>query len=256
MRAMLTVLAATAEGLDGDRALALLTGPIGRVDPVSLRQLRRTLTRGKPADVAGDFGDVLVAALGAGAPTSGSRLLQRIRGVLDAAARCHRDGQDPRYTLWAAWHRSGLQRRWLAASERGGSAATQATRDLEAVTALFDVTDQYVSRTPGRHCAVCSSTSRRCSCRASRPSPRRRPSRSRCSAPTPPWGTNGTCWSSPACRMGCGPTPFRAVVCWPRSGCSTSWTVSAPTPRCARRCWPRSAGCWWPRWAGPGVDCW
>ncbi|MCV7409239.1 ATP-dependent helicase [Mycobacterium florentinum] len=149
VRAMLTVLAATAEGLDGDRALALLTGPIGRVDPVSLRQLRRTLTRGKPADVAGDFGDVLVAALGAGAPTSGSRPLQRIRGVLDAAARCHRDGQDPRYTLWAAWHRSGLQRRWLAASERGGSAATQATRDLEAVTALFDVTDQYVSRTPG-----------------------------------------------------------------------------------------------------------
>ena len=44
-RAMLTVLAAAADGLDGDRALDLLTGPIGRVDPVSLRQLRRALRR-------------------------------------------------------------------------------------------------------------------------------------------------------------------------------------------------------------------
>jgi superfamily I DNA/RNA helicase/RecB family exonuclease len=148
VRAMLTVLAATAEGLDGDQALALLTGPIGRVDPVSLRQLRRTLMRGKAADAAGSFGDRVVAALGGGAPTT-SRPLQRLRGVLDAAASCHHDGQDPRYTLWAAWHRSGLQRRWLAASERGGTAGAQAARDLEAVTALFDVTDHYVSRTPG-----------------------------------------------------------------------------------------------------------
>src|SRR5262245_64665051 len=44
-RALLTVLDATAHGLDGDQALSLLTGPIGRVDPVSLRQLRRALRR-------------------------------------------------------------------------------------------------------------------------------------------------------------------------------------------------------------------
>ena len=44
-QALLTVLAATADGLDGEQALALLTGPIGRVDPVSLRQLRRALRR-------------------------------------------------------------------------------------------------------------------------------------------------------------------------------------------------------------------
>lgn len=149
VRALLTVLAATAEGLDGEGAVALLTGPIGRVDPVSLRQLRRTLMRAKSGDAAGNLGDLVVDALGAGAPTYGCRPLQRVRAVLGAAARCHRDGQDPRYTLWAAWHRSGLQRRWLAASERGGTAGAQAARDLAAVTALFDVTDQYVSGTPG-----------------------------------------------------------------------------------------------------------
>ena len=62
-RAMLTVLAAAADGLDGDRALDLLTGPIGRVDPVSLRQLRRALRRADRSRPPRDFGDLLVGAL-------------------------------------------------------------------------------------------------------------------------------------------------------------------------------------------------
>jgi superfamily I DNA/RNA helicase/RecB family exonuclease len=152
-QALLTVLAATADGLDGERALALLTGPIGRVDPISLRQLRRTLRR---ADVDGpprEFADLLVEALTGDwslrLPASQARPLRRVRAVLDAATRCHRRGGDPRYTLWAAWRRSGLQRRWLAACERGGPAGVQAGRDLDAVTALFDLADQYLSRTAG-----------------------------------------------------------------------------------------------------------
>jgi superfamily I DNA/RNA helicase/RecB family exonuclease len=152
-KALLTVLAATADGLTGERALTLLTGPIGRVDPISLRQLRRTLRR---ADLDGpprEFGELLVAALSGGGlsrltPTQ-ARPLRRIAAVLAAAARCHARGEDPRYILWAAWCRSGLQRRWLAACERGGPSSAQAGRDLDAVTALFDATDQYLSRTAG-----------------------------------------------------------------------------------------------------------
>ncbi len=138
-QALLTVLAATADGLDADQALTLLTGPIGRVDPVSLRQLRRTLRR---ADIDGsptEFADLLVEAVNGAslARLTGAqaRSLGRVRAVLAAAAESHRGvgalprerevpppacGGDPRYTLWAAWHRSGLQRRWLAACERGG----------------------------------------------------------------------------------------------------------------------------------------
>lgn len=152
VRALLTVLLAATDGLDGQQALALVTGPIGRVDPVALRQLRRTLQRANPGRAPDDFAELLVEALsGAAAPPPGPqfRSLRTVRAVLDAAARCHRAGQDPRYTLWAAWHRSGLQRRWLTVSERGGPAAAQATRDLESVTALFDITDDYVSRTSG-----------------------------------------------------------------------------------------------------------
>lgn len=150
VRALLTVLSAAADGLDGAHALALLTGPIGRVDPVSLRQLRRTLQRANPDRPPGDFAELVVEALsGAVPPGPQFRSLRKVRAVLDAAARCHYAGQDPRYTLWAAWHRSGLQRRWLSVSERGGPAAAQSARDLESVTALFDITDDYVSRTSG-----------------------------------------------------------------------------------------------------------
>jgi superfamily I DNA/RNA helicase/RecB family exonuclease len=151
-KAMLTVLAAVADGLDGDRAVQLMTGPIGRVDPVSLRQLRRALRRADRSQPPREFSDLLVEALNSDNRTVTGDLgrpLQRVRAVLAAARRTDADGADPRYTLWQAWHRSGLQKRWLAVSERGGAAGAKADLDLDAVTALFDVTEQYVSRTAG-----------------------------------------------------------------------------------------------------------
>ena len=152
VRALLTVLDATAHGLDGDRALALVTGPIGRVDPVSLRQLRRALRRADGAQPPREFGELLVEALQRQhdqLPAGLARPLRRVRAVLAAARRSAGEDRDPRYTLWQAWHRSGLQRRWLAAAERGGAAGAQADRDLDAVTTLFDVAEQYVARTAG-----------------------------------------------------------------------------------------------------------
>jgi superfamily I DNA/RNA helicase/RecB family exonuclease len=152
VRALLTVLAATASTLDGGQALMLLTGPIGRVDPVSLRGVRRALRRRDTSDPPCEFGELLVDALAgdmSDLPAAQADALRRVRAVLDAAASSHNTGQDPRYTLWQAWHRSGLQRRWLTASARGGSAGAQADRDLEAVTTLFAITDDYIARTAG-----------------------------------------------------------------------------------------------------------
>jgi superfamily I DNA/RNA helicase/RecB family exonuclease len=150
-RALLTVLAATARGLDPERAEALLTGPIGRVDPVSLRQLRRALRRlsgaaDRPA------GELLVDALTGPAPHLPAALagpVNRVRAALAAAGQGHRRHRDPRFTLWQAWERSGLQRRWLSAAERGGAEGAVAGRNLAAVTALFDIAEAYVARTTG-----------------------------------------------------------------------------------------------------------
>ena len=150
-RALLTVLAATVHQLDAERAVALLTGPIGRVDPVSLRQLRRSLRRAA-GDPERPVGDLLVEALTGPAPQVPPTLagpVKRVRAVLAAAAAGHRRHHDPRYTLWQAWERSGLQRRWLTAAERGGADGALAERNLAAVTALFDLADAYVTRTTG-----------------------------------------------------------------------------------------------------------
>ncbi|MFV8170024.1 ATP-dependent helicase [Mycolicibacterium peregrinum] len=151
--ALLAVLEVTAAGrLDGDSAVNLLTGPIGRVDPVTLRQLRRALRRADGSTPPRDFTDLLVAAIDtepAGLSAEHVKPLRRLRSVLAAARRSRRDGADPRHTLWQAWNACRLQPRWLAASERGGTIGAQADRDLDAVTTLFDVADQYVSRTAG-----------------------------------------------------------------------------------------------------------
>ena len=147
-QALLSVLAATADGLDSEQAVSLLTGPIGRVDPVTLRQLRRALRRSG----SGDFGEQLVAALTTGPvdlPATLARPVNRVRAVLTAAARGHSRNGDPRYALWQAWERTGLQKRWLNAAERGGTEGALADRDLQAVTALFDIADDYVTRTTG-----------------------------------------------------------------------------------------------------------
>lgn len=148
--ALLSVLECAADGVDGRRALELLTGPIGRMDPISLRQLQRILRRGGAPEA--DSGDRLAAVLSGDSgqlPAAHARPLRRVRAVLQAAARSHADGRDPHYTLWQAWNRSGLQQRWLSATERGGTAGAQAGRDLDAVTALFDLAEQYTARTAG-----------------------------------------------------------------------------------------------------------
>jgi len=149
---LLGVLAATAEGLDARRAEELLTGPLGRVDPVTLRQLRRALRRTAPDR---DFGELLVAALRGGAPATLApahrKPLRRVGAVLRAAERA---ADDPRSALWEAWRRSGLQQRLLAAEDRGGQSGLRAAQSLDAVTALFDVADQFCTANPGAGAAA------------------------------------------------------------------------------------------------------
>ena len=99
--ALWTVLDATMHGLDGDRAVALVTGPIGRVDPVSLRQLRRALRRADGSTPPRDFAELLVDALDGASvdlPDQLARPLRRVATVLSAARRADRRA-DP----WRRW---------------------------------------------------------------------------------------------------------------------------------------------------------
>ena len=119
VRALLTVLDVTAHGLDGEQALALLTGPIGRVDPVSLRQLRRALRRADGSQPPREFADLLVGGarhgMSDGLPADQARPLRRVRAVLAAARRSADDAA--RSALHAV---AGLAAFWPAAALAGG----------------------------------------------------------------------------------------------------------------------------------------
>ncbi|QCQ91946.1 ATP-dependent helicase [Rhodococcus sp. SGAir0479] len=145
----------------GEDALALLSGPIGGAEPVSLRRLRRGLRRVELA--AGgdrDSAELLRALVVDGPDADGlthllpgltdveSVALRRVLQVLRRARIPLERGRGIEEVLWAAWQATGLERRWAAASAYGGPIGAQADRDLDAVVALFDAAADYVDRLP------------------------------------------------------------------------------------------------------------
>ena len=103
VEALLTVLACAAHQVNGPQALNLMTGPIGRMDPISLRQLQRWLRRGtKDPQPASDPGDRLAALLRDAPdelPAAYARPLRRVRAVLAVAERSFAEGHDPHHTV-------------------------------------------------------------------------------------------------------------------------------------------------------------
>lgn len=155
-----------------DDAFALLEGPIGGADPLSLRRLRRGLRRAEVARGGDrDSAELVRTAVldvghsperedGAGARVDIASLvdaltdveaapLRRLRKVVRAAAAAvGPDGRRVEDALWAAWTATTLERRWVAASARGGPLGGQADRDLDSVVALFDTAASYVDALP------------------------------------------------------------------------------------------------------------
>ncbi len=75
--------------------------------------------------------------------------LIRVLKAVDRARRALRRGAGVEDVLWVLWTASRLEKRWVAQSERGGSGAVQADRDLDAAVGLFDAAAAYVDRLPG-----------------------------------------------------------------------------------------------------------
>lgn len=165
---LLVLRALTAEPADLDfdeeAALTLLTSAVGRADPVALRRLRRGLRRvelaaGGDRESASLIQDSLLPPTRRGVRDRGedpllaltaaeAEPLRRVQRVLAAARKAQLAGRGVEEVLWAAWHTSGLERRWVAIAERGGAAGAQADRDLDAMVALFDAAARYVDRLP------------------------------------------------------------------------------------------------------------
>ena len=132
----------------------LLLGPVGGVDPVTLRRLLRGLRRWKPESRAEDTLRELLHQRGE-LPDFGSmltdrelKLLERIRGVLEAGRAEIEAGGSVEEILWAVWSATKLADSLMAIALRGGAGGSQADRDLDAMMALFDAAGDFTERRP------------------------------------------------------------------------------------------------------------
>lgn len=143
------------DGLDAEAAAGLLTSPLGGLDAVGLRRVRRALRIEELAGGGGRASDaLLVEALGdparvATLPSAVRRPVARLAGVLAAG----RDalavpGSTAPDVLWALWSTAGLAEPWRRQAVAGGPGGARADRDLDAVLALFTAAEQFTDRFP------------------------------------------------------------------------------------------------------------
>jgi superfamily I DNA/RNA helicase len=133
----------------------LLTSPLGGLDSVGLRRLRRTLRAEEVALGGGRASDALLVELVTdpdrvdALPTAVRRPVRRVVDVLTAAARAAQAADATVLdVLWAVWDTSGLAEPWRRVALAGGPAGARSDRDLDAVLALFKAAEQFVDRLP------------------------------------------------------------------------------------------------------------
>jgi superfamily I DNA/RNA helicase/RecB family exonuclease len=143
-------------GLDAEVAALLLTSPVGGLDAVSLRRLRRALRSEELSGGGGRSSDALLVEV-LGDPDRAATLPAGVRRGPVAVARVLAagraasmvDGATAQTVLWAVWAATGLAERWRDLALAGGPAGVRADRDLDAVLALFRAAETYVERMPG-----------------------------------------------------------------------------------------------------------
>ncbi|MEB0004746.1 AAA family ATPase, partial [Cryobacterium sp. RTC2.1] len=159
--------------LDAEAATELLRGPLGGLDPITLRRLRAALRQqelgqqelgkqepGEPATGATPSAartrsaDELLAAVFATPSLLSAidnRTARRAASCAEsllAASVEYEAGATIEELLWGLWQRSGLAREWLEQSTGIGIIADEANHNLDAVVALFSAAQRYVERTP------------------------------------------------------------------------------------------------------------
>jgi ATP-dependent exoDNAse (exonuclease V) beta subunit len=154
------------ETMDEQSAAELLTGPLGGIDALGLRRLRRGLTAAARSAGQPPAAEPLAGALrdpreliqagwpdaeqsdgaerAAGAEVAAAR---RVAALLQLAREADQRGT-PHEVLWAVWDASGLAGEWQAASAAGGVRGAVADADLDAVVALFDAAARFSARLP------------------------------------------------------------------------------------------------------------
>lgn len=137
--------------LTAEAAQHLLLSPVGGLDPMSLRRLRRALRR---ADPTGGASAELVAGALVG-PDPADLLpddllppVEQLRALL-ALARSGAEVADGRELLHQLWTAGGWENVLVERSDRGGRSGERADRSLDATIGLFRLADDLADRLPG-----------------------------------------------------------------------------------------------------------
>ncbi len=151
--------AETPPGLSAETAIDLLTSPLGGMDAADLRRLGRALREEERAaghDVPRPSDELIARALAEPerliahdpAYARGARQLgELLRTTRDLLAR----GGTAEEALWTLWDGTPTwSQRLERTARRGGAAARNADRDLDAVVALFETAARAEARTGGR----------------------------------------------------------------------------------------------------------
>lgn len=132
----------------------LLTTPLGGLDAVGLRRLRRVLRAEERAEGGERGSDELLLEV-VGDPLRAGRLpgvvrrgVQRLAQVLADGRGALADGGGAPEVLWAMWSAADVAGSWQRAALAGGPGGARADRDLDAVLALFTAAEQFVDRFP------------------------------------------------------------------------------------------------------------
>jgi len=155
VRCVLPAADGAAAPLDPEVAARLLCSPLGGLDAVGLRRVRRALRTEEIDGGGGRSSDALLAevladpAHAATLPAVVRRPVLRLAEVLAAGrAAALAPTADPQTVLWALWHATGLSDTWRRAALAGGPSSARADRDLDAVLALFRAAETFVDRLP------------------------------------------------------------------------------------------------------------
>ena len=140
--------------LDAAAATELLLGPLGGLDRIGLRRLRRAL---RAEELAGDgdrpADELLVEALAAPDRLETidhlvARRAARVARTLAGIRTRHEEGATVDELLWAAWSDARIADDWARQSTGSGVVAAEADRALDAVVAVFTAATTIVDNVP------------------------------------------------------------------------------------------------------------
>lgn len=140
--------------IDPETATDLALGPLGGLDHLSLRRVKRALRREDSAGGGSRSSDDLVCDALSGASRletidgPSARQLAKLAANLSAARASVEAGATIDELLWTLWERSELGPRWHKDALEFGPVADEANRHLDAMVALFTAAKRFVERDP------------------------------------------------------------------------------------------------------------